>query len=63
MRRRLRIRRARLKHSEKKLEGLHRSAESIEAQWPEVTQLSTWARTTREHNHLTEIFLHGRRAR
>lgn len=30
---------------------------NIEAQWPEVHELSTWARETRERNHLTALFI------
>lgn len=29
----------------------------VEARWPEVRELSKWARETREANHLTELFL------
>lgn len=59
----LRHRRSRIETSKQKLVDLHRSAEEIDAQWPEVIRLADWARETREQNHLTDLFLHGRRAR
>lgn len=59
----LRNRAARIEASRQMLEHSESRSRQIQKQWPEVTKLSTWARETREHNHLTELFLHGRRAR
>lgn len=55
-------RRHKVEDSKSKLEKNEATGKRIEAQWPEVTQLSSWARQTRENNHLTELFLHGRKA-
>lgn len=37
-----------------------RQRQSVEAQWPEVLELASWARATRERNHLTELFFNLR---
>lgn len=58
----LKLRGSRIKESRESLEDLESRGEHINAQWPEVTELSEWARKTREYNHLTEIFLHGRKS-
>jgi len=58
------IRRIFRRHAKAKREVIEaqEAHERIEAQWPEVHELSTWARETRERNHLTALFidsLHG----
>lgn len=53
-------RRRRIAAADREAEKSKRIGQMLDRQWPEVRQLSEWARETRERNHLTELFLAGR---
>lgn len=50
-----RIAEAKRKAAQSRAIGKH-----IEQQWPAVMEAAEWARTTRERNHLTELFFANR---
>lgn len=53
-------RRARIRESQEHLAKSDESGTRIDGQWGEVLSLSSWARETRERNHLTQLFMDSR---
>lgn len=58
---RLRTRSHRIAENGRLLASSVASGEQIDKQGPAVREAATWARETRERNHLTDLFFAGRK--
>lgn len=51
--------RKRIESAEKAARHNEARNQQVQQQWPEVRELSGWAREARATNHLTELFING----
>lgn len=58
---RIRSRRHRIAENRRREAQSEAVAKHIDQQWPAVREAARWARTTRERNHLTDLFFAGRK--